>query len=1303
MDVESSIAERLQKLKQWQIEQQERLLKQQQMQREILSHEQDRIYKALGLPTHFDIIENTEDTCVMQENEIDIKETMPDKTSKLQYSVKNSDGILKTIDKRISVNAIPAYKDCNQEQSNDSDCISTVADKSRSSVKDYSFGVLSQKKKLNDSLIEGIKPLSLNDVSNNCVSIDDDEKPLSLNVSNNCVSIDDDEKPLSLNVSNNCVSIDDIPLPSSKKDFQTILEEKLQKESEIMSKAHTDTKIKTKKPFLKKGQGLSRFKMPVNLRPPNAVTKRYNTPLSSNTQHIDRSNKCKSSVARRHVSPKIDNVSIANGKRQLSLKTVPLPKKILNKSITPTNQVTRNVTSNGSKHLSEINISDCDSKAERELEEVRIFELLEEKAENSSFCSTSSTVLAFLQQSTPFKIKTKSSQTSGNSIVASKTQQSQQISDMIEPIQQVAHAGNLKSDVQCQVDQLELHKHSHTNATTINPYRDIIDIDNIPERTQNCFISTNQVLQSNEEYTNHPENHDTSITTVLSNSDEEGDISTRNEHKLTYESEADVSHHVRFSEYNEYRTIDSTDVSDTASNSPLNDYLEQNWNDRSTDTLESFDVKKKLPFNYEEQIHNSPLNIISNKKTVGTPRQSPLQQDITGHNKKDYYNHLMKTIHVLEEENTLNYNDELSNKDTCYDNKCTPVIEEIIQTSDEEQSILSLSSSSLSSDTRELRVHERKEYMLKSEPAKITEEIAKISSNVKEIDCYLSEERINQMNTFETDLLKNRLLELEKEIDIFRKESSALLFQRRKLQEEEVILCKQYAEKEKNFEENKRRIENQLQEEKKRIAREKIAMENRIRDAQEKAKQSKMERQKAQNLQEQLEQLRDELNIKESRWTAAESRYKSELRVLRVEISKLKQEVVNLQNIKRTNIRNLGRNTGQVITKAINQINKRIVVTPSNETSTKMRHDSSNTSSDTSTPDNDDRDEDKTRNESITKAIKVNDGFEQIASDVLINKEKYKQVEIESQPKCNQKFMEGNIVEKKRYLYENLLKDATSDLIENQNPFHTNQDVLSDPQPIITQIQNLSAKSNAKSCSSSTNKDLRHTTADVANDIECYTNKFRELNQDSVENDVRIEKERRKDRTLSLEKNLNSILHPSASQDQISKTSMDAVKQIQFTDGRIEYWYPNGNVKKIFPDKEVTKMLYYNGDVRETDKNKRIKYFYATTRTWHTTTSDGLEILEFPDGQVEKRMTDGTVEVLFPDGTVAQTFVNGDKVLILPNGQKEIHTKAHKRREYPDGTIKLVYADGTQETRYSSGRKRLKDKDGNLLMDSYDV
>lgn len=41
-----------------------------------------------------------------------------------------------------------------------------------------------------------------------------------------------------------------------------------------------------------------------------------------------------------------------------------------------------------------------------------------------------------------------------------------------------------------------------------------------------------------------------------------------------------------------------------------------------------------------------------------------------------------------------------------------------------------------------------------------------------------------------------------------------------------------------------------------------------------------------------------------------------------------------------------------------------------------------------------------------------------------------------------------------------------------------------------------------------------------------------------------------------------------------------------------------------------------------------------------------------------------------------------------------------QKREYPDGTIKIVFADGTQETRYATGRVRLKDKLGNLLMDS---
>lgn len=1192
MDVETSIAERLQKLRQWQVEQQERLLKQQQIQREILSHEQDRIYKVLGLSINdFDTIENKEDICVIHEIEMDTEETMSNKAPMLQCGARNFDGALKMIDKRISTNTDPSYKNYdNEEQSDDSDSISAIVEnKNKNSMKDYNSGILSQEKELSDLLVEEIKPLSLD------------------------------------NVSKKHILIDDIPLPSPKKDFQTLLEEKLKKESETTPHMHTDVKNKPKKSFLKKGQGLSRFKMLTNLHPPTATTKRYNMSLASNTQYIDRNDKSKKSTIHRHVFPKtLDNVSIANEKQQLNLKTIPLPKKkIVSKSITPTNQTMYNVTSNQSKYLSEMNISDCDSKAEKELEEVRIFELLEEKAENSSFCSTSSTVLAFLQQSTPFKVKNKLNQARGESIIANKKQQNdEQTSNMIkqEPmIQQVAHTDNSKSSVQCQIEQFELYKHSHTNDATIDSYCDTITVDNIQEEIQNYFIPTNQVLQSNETYTDHPENHDMSIITVLSNSDGKRDISTGNDHNLTHDSEADASHHVRFSEYNEYRTIDLTDVSDMANNSPLKDYLEQqNWNNCFIDTLESSNIKENLSFNYQEQIHNSSLKTINNEKTVSTPKQLSLQQDITRHNKKDSYNSVIKTIHVFEEKNILSCKDETLNEDICYD-KCTPIIKEIIQTSDEEQSILSssLSSSSLSLlDIQGLNTHGREEYISRSEPEKIIEKIAKICSkderNVRKIDLSSSENQMNQINTFEKELLKNRLLELEKEIEIFRKESSVLLFQRQKLQEAETILRKQYAEKEKNFEENKRRIRNQLEEEKKRVAREKIAMENRIRDAQEKARQNKMERQKAQNLQEQLEQLKDELNTKESRWNAAESRYKSELRVLRVEISKLKQEIANLQNIKKTNVKNLRKNTGQVITKAINQINKRIVIAPSKETSMKMCQDSLDTSPDTSAHDDDDENEDKNRNKSIMKPINVNNGFGQTEDEISVKKIKSKQVEIESQPKCK-KFPEGNIVEKKRHLYENLLKDATSDL---KNPFYIKQDMLSDSQPVVgdntenTQIQNLNAKSN-KSYSNSINEDFRYTTAYAANNIEYY-NRLREINQDSDENGIKIEQEKKKDQIL-FQKNLRSTLHPSSLPNQINKTSMDTIKQIQFSDGRIEYWYPNGNVKKIFPDQEVTKMIYYNGDVRETDKNRKIKYFYATTRIWHTTTPDGLEILEFPE------------------------------------------------------------------------------------------
>uniref|UniRef100_A0A8C4WEG0 Centromere protein J C-terminal domain-containing protein n=1 Tax=Gopherus evgoodei TaxID=1825980 RepID=A0A8C4WEG0_9SAUR len=127
-------------------------------------------------------------------------------------------------------------------------------------------------------------------------------------------------------------------------------------------------------------------------------------------------------------------------------------------------------------------------------------------------------------------------------------------------------------------------------------------------------------------------------------------------------------------------------------------------------------------------------------------------------------------------------------------------------------------------------------------------------------------------------------------------------------------------------------------------------------------------------------------------------------------------------------------------------------------------------------------------------------------------------------------------------------------------------------------------------------------------------------------------------------------------------------------------------------------------------------YYYADAETTHTTYPNGLEVLQFPNNQIEKHHPDGTKEIVFPDqtvkrfydggleetvfpdGTVVKVEKNGDKMVMFSNGQKEIHTSQFKRREYPDGTIKTVYSSGQQETKYSSGRVRIKDEEGNIIL-----
>ncbi|XP_069035269.1 centromere protein J [Lepisosteus oculatus] len=187
---------------------------------------------------------------------------------------------------------------------------------------------------------------------------------------------------------------------------------------------------------------------------------------------------------------------------------------------------------------------------------------------------------------------------------------------------------------------------------------------------------------------------------------------------------------------------------------------------------------------------------------------------------------------------------------------------------------------------------------------------------------------------------------------------------------------------------------------------------------------------------------------------------------------------------------------------------------------------------------------------------------------------------------------------------------------------------------------------------------------------------------------------------------LEETIHPDGKIEKVLKSGIRVIV------------FPNGTQKEVMADGKSVKVTFFNGDVKQILADQRVVYYYADAQTTHTTYPDGLEVLQFPNNQIEKHFPDGRKEItfpdqtiknlypdgqeesVFPDGTIIQVKLDGSKVIEFNNGQREVHTAEYKRREYPDGTVKTVYANGQQETKYPTGRVRIKDKDGNIVMDT---
>lgn len=175
--------------------------------------------------------------------------------------------------------------------------------------------------------------------------------------------------------------------------------------------------------------------------------------------------------------------------------------------------------------------------------------------------------------------------------------------------------------------------------------------------------------------------------------------------------------------------------------------------------------------------------------------------------------------------------------------------------------------------------------------------------------------------------------------------------------------------------------------------------------------------------------------------------------------------------------------------------------------------------------------------------------------------------------------------------------------------------------------------------------------------------------------------------------------------------------EVRHNDGRIErirsdqskqILFPNGSKQDISADGKHIRVQFYNGDYKEKLADGRCVYRYASTNTTETEYPDGTRVCEFPNGQIEKHFPDGRQEHVLPDktkniylndGTIISIKTNGEKFIQHPNQTKEVHTDTYKRKLFPNGSILTVFNTGEQEVRYANGKVKLKDAQGNTIME----
>ncbi|KAI8442162.1 hypothetical protein MSG28_005770 [Choristoneura fumiferana] len=641
-----------------------------------------------------------------------------------------------------------------------------------------------------------------------------------------------------------------------------------------------------------------------------------------------------------------------------------------------------------------------------------------------------------------------------------------------------------------------------------------------------------------------------------------------------------------------------------------------------------------------------------------------------------------------------------------------------------------------------------------------------------------------------SDLLKDRLKELEDEIETFRKENSNLTKMREEIECEKHKFYEEKSAFEQKFNEEKILSEYYLAEEKDKLNKQKQIYERQVREM--RGRLNKKEKDEVINLKKEISDLKEEIRLKDAKSTTTVARLRNQLKIIEKEKKELQDEVEKLkkENRRIQHSNDITRRMSNI--KYLEEINKKLTNMKTNNTQSHVELD----------PDVKYKAfeiERQSRSRRVQHAVKnpiraraksvpnlnVTSRYAKYFSqrDVVSPTERNQTLNVETYPyEEPDRDLSDNEIESLKDIESISSRDMSDNEGENslekiymerfqEHSKHSDQsNIANRSKSSQSSCQYSYEKSTSENTdaffirrSNSTSSSARNSKSPNQSYQPSGSNVNRSKSPVSIlshrsssgrQSPINVTRESQKPDYLSSYSRSNSQCkskspvsnHTYSSQQQptvinrdqydnrlavspepaVSKSSLTKTElkptELRKPDGSRELRFPNGNIKYLSADGKYSKFVYYNGDIKENFYNEgRIKYYYAETKTCHTTHPDGLEVLEFSDGQVEKRYKDGSSEIRlpngsvryfdpknehvreewrFPDGATLTVAASGDRRVVFANGQVEVHTRDHKRREFPDGTVKLLYNDGTSETRYASGRVRIKDKHGNLIMDS---